>query len=103
MSRLWDTPEFWVRSETDELLRDFPNTDVRKLAESSERNYESHDGDPAFAREITAELHKRAHAGVRFWPEPPGLAALNSEVRELLVPEFVEAEGEQPSQWWRRM
>jgi len=103
MSRLWDTPEFWVRAETDELLRDFPNTDVRALAKSSEQNHASFDGDPAFAREITAELYKRADAGIRFWPEPLGLASLENEVREQLVPEFADAEGEQPSQWWQRM
>jgi hypothetical protein len=103
MSRLWDTPEFWVRAETDELLRDFPNTDVRALAVSSERNNENFDGDPAFAREITAELYKRAEAGIRFWPQPLELASLEDEVRVLLVPEFAGIEGERPEQWWQRM
>lgn len=102
MSRLWDTPEFWARSEADEMLRDYPSTDVGALAESLACTSHNYDGDPDFAREIVAELHKRAEAGVRFWPQPCGLASLESEVRDALVAEIA-GEGEQPSQWWQRM
>jgi hypothetical protein len=102
MSRLWDTPEFWVRSEADELLRDFPNTDVRALAKSSEQNHASYDGDPAFASEITAELYKRADAGVRFWEQPLEMASLEEEVRELLVSTTAELTKETMF-WWQRM
>ena len=103
MSRLWDTPEFWARSEADEMLRDYPNTAVRALADSFSRTSDNYDGDPGFAREITAELYKRAEAGVRFWPEPVGLASLDDEVRDVLVPELAGREGEPRSQWWQRM
>lgn len=102
MSRLWDTPEFWARSEADELLRDYPNTDVRTLADSLARTSRNYDGDPDFAREIIAELRERAAAGVRFWPQPCGLASLENEVRGALVAE-IPGEGDQPSQWWQRM
>lgn len=103
MSRLWDTPEFWTRSEADEMLRDYPNTDVRALADSFARTSSSYDGDPDFAREIVAELRKRADAGVRFWPQPADLASIENEVRGALVPELAGHEDEPPSQWWQRM
>lgn len=103
MSRLWDTPEFWARSEADEMLRDYPNTDVRALADSFARTSSSYDGDPEFAREIVVELRKRAHAGVRFWPQPANLASIEDEVRSVLVPELAGQDGEAPSQWWQRM
>ena len=103
MSRLWDTPEFWARSEADEMLRDYPNTDACALADSFARTSSSYDGDPDFAREIAAELRKRADAGVRFWPEPAELERLDDEVRTALVPELAGHEGERPEQWWQRM
>jgi hypothetical protein len=32
MSRLWDTPEFWVRIRVDEMLRDYPVLTADALA-----------------------------------------------------------------------
>ena len=81
MSRLWDTPEFWARSEADEVLRDYPGTDVVTLADTFERSRGGHEGDPGFVRDIVAELRKRGEAGVRFWPEPAELVTLEREVR----------------------
>jgi hypothetical protein len=103
MSRLWDTPDFWARSEAGELLRDYPDTDVRALARSLERSRSSYDGDPGFARDVVTELHERANAGIRFWPEPADLAALEEEVRALLVTIEAEAEDTAPAYWWQRM
>ncbi|WP_442678315.1 hypothetical protein ACSBM8_12340 [Sphingomonas sp. ASY06-1R] len=102
MSRLWDTPEFWVRTETDELLREYPGSDARSLATSFAETSASYDGDPAFARDIVAELHKRADAGVRLWPEPIGLASLEHEVRDLMTAEGGETE-DGPPLWWQRI
>src|ERR1700712_1992599 len=84
MSRLWDTPEYWARTEADEILRDFPNTDVAALATSFEHSHENYDGDPAFARDIIAELKTRAAAGIRFWPAPLELQSIDEEVRVAL-------------------
>lgn len=102
MSRLWDTPEFWVRTETDELLREHAGSDARALATSFAKNTASYDRDPAFARDIIAELHRRADAGVRFWPEPSGLASLEDEVRRLMSTGSEEPGGE-PQFWWQRL
>lgn len=105
MSRLWDTPEFWARSEADELLRDYLNSDPRALAKSFERTGGSYDGDPEFARDIIAELHKRADAGIRFWPEPE-LASLENDVRCALAiagGRLSEPDDERQAFWWQRM
>lgn len=105
MSRLWDTPEFWARSEADELLRDYPNSDARALAMSFERSSGNYDGDPAFARDIIAELRKRADAGVRFWPAP-ALGSLENEVRDALAAAGVSPSArndEREAFWWQRM
>lgn len=102
MSRLWDTPEFWARSEADELLRDYPNTEVGVLAASLGRMRGDVEGDPEFARDIVAELTKRAAAGVRFWPEPAGLAALEREVRAMLGSP-VDDDVPHEAYWWQRM
>ena len=34
MSRLWDTPEFWARSEADEALREMPDMELGAMADS---------------------------------------------------------------------
>ncbi|UVO50134.1 hypothetical protein M0208_06230 [Sphingomonas sp. SUN019] len=73
MSRLWDTPEFWARAEADEVLRDYPDTDTRALADMFERTRSGYDGDPDLARAIVGELRRRADAGIRFWPIGPSL------------------------------
>lgn len=70
MSRLWDTPEFWARSETDEMLREMSDADPDALADSFECNLGSYDDDPELAVAIVGELRRRAAAGIRFWPEP---------------------------------
>lgn len=67
MSRLWDTPEFWVRAEADEVLRDYPDAEAGALADMFERTRDSYDGDPDLARDIIGELRRRANAGIRFW------------------------------------
>lgn len=66
MSRLWDTPEYWVRSEADEMPESEPGT----VADSFERSAANYDGDPGFAAAVVAELRRRAAAGVRFWRGP---------------------------------
>lgn len=103
MSRLWDTPDFWARSETDELLREHPNTDVRMLAELLAQGRSDYDGDPAFARDIIMELHKRADAGIRFWPQHAGLQAIEDEVRDMLVTIGTEEEEAPQAYWWQRL
>lgn len=70
MSRLWDTPEFWARSEADEVLREMPNSEPGALADSLERSAASYDGDPEMVGLIVADLRRRAAAGTRFWPGP---------------------------------
>lgn len=74
MSRIWDTPEFWARSEADEALRDMPDIDPAALALSFERSAASYDGEPEMVRLIAADLRRRATAGIRFWPGPQSLA-----------------------------
>ncbi len=103
MSRLWDTPEFWVRTETDELLRDYPATDVSALADSLARTSANFDGDPEFAGAIVTELRKRAAAGVRFWPNPTDLPSLQAELSQL-VTDAGHIEWQEPQKaWWQRM
>jgi hypothetical protein len=112
MSRLWDTSEIYVRTEVDELLRDYPTRDVVALADSFEQWHPAYEGDPDFAREIVGELRKRAAAKIRFWPEPPGLDLIEREVRAIIAgtttalkvaePEELELAGG-PSYWWQRM
>lgn len=113
MSRLWDTPEFWARSEADEMLRDFPATDVGALADIMEKSPASYDGDPIFVRNLLTELRHRAAAGVRFWPEHRGLADIEREARAVIAGGATAARGvdadirdleevEAPSQWWQR-
>ncbi len=80
MSQLWDTPAFWARSEADQLLRDYPESEPRTLALSFERNAGSYDDDPEFARDIIAELHRRADAEVRHWPGPIALTLRDGQV-----------------------
>lgn len=74
MSRLWDTPEYWVRYEADEALLDMPDADPAALAESLERSAANYD-DAAMAVQIVAELRRRAAAGIRFWPGPQPIGA----------------------------
>ena len=70
MRCLWDTPEFWARSEADEMLREMPDVEPGALANSFERSAASYDGDPEMVRLIAADLRRRAEAGTRFWPGP---------------------------------
>jgi hypothetical protein len=84
MSRLWDRPEFWVRTETDELLREMWDTDLLSLASSFERSAASYDGGPEMAAAIVSELRRRAAAGVRFWPGPRAVDGM--EGTELVWP-----------------
>lgn len=78
MSRLWDTPEYWARSEADEMLREVEDRDVAAVADAFERTSANYDGDPDFAAAILAELRLRATAGVRFWSNPQVLAPESS-------------------------
>jgi hypothetical protein len=73
MSRLWDTPEFWVRAEADQLLSDYPDTVAAVLARTLRRDLGSYDGDPQVVRGIVGKLHRRAEAGVRVWAGPTGI------------------------------
>ncbi len=83
MSRLWDTPEFWARSEADEMLREMADADPAALADSFERNPGSYDDDPDLAAAIIAELRRRSAAGVRFWSGPRAVdAAVHGEREE---------------------
>ncbi len=60
MSRLWDTPEFWARSEADDMLREMPDVEPAALADSFERSAANYDGGPGMAALIITE------------PAPPG-------------------------------
>lgn len=73
MSRLWDTPAYWARSEADEMLREMADMGPGAVANSFERSAANYDGDPEMATAIIAELRRRADAGVRFWPGPQPL------------------------------
>lgn len=111
MSRLWDTSEFYARSEADELLRDFPNTSVAELADSFVQSRPVYEQDPQFSREIGVELLKRVAAGVRFWPEHLGLPLIEDEVRAIIgraasalcVAAPAQEEANVPDYWWQRM
>jgi hypothetical protein len=70
MSRLWDTLEYWARSEADEMLCETTDTDPAALADSFERSATSYHGEPEMVAAIIADLRRRADAGVRFWPGP---------------------------------
>lgn len=70
MSRLWDTPEYWVRSEADEMLGEMSDVEPGALADSLERSAANYDGEPEMAAAIVAELRRRAAAGIRLWPRP---------------------------------
>jgi hypothetical protein len=70
----WDTPDFWVRSETDEILREFDGIDICQVLESFERNTTSYDAGPEMAAMVIDELRHRAAAGLRFWPAADGVA-----------------------------
>ena len=70
MSRLWDTPEFWARSEADEMLREMPDAEPAALADSVERSAASYDGNREFAALVSADLRRRVDAGTRFWTGP---------------------------------
>ncbi len=70
MSRLWDTPEFWARSEADEMLREMPDLDPMAVADSFERTSASYDGGLELAAMIVADLRRRAAAGTSFWTGP---------------------------------
>jgi hypothetical protein len=74
MSRLWDTPEFWARSEADDILREMSNVAPDVLADSLEQSAANDDGDPEMVELIVADLRHRAAAGVRFWPLSQAMA-----------------------------
>lgn len=74
MSRLWDTPDFWARSEADEALREMPDVEPAALADSFEKSAASYDGDPQMVALIAADLRRRAAGGIRFWPAPQSIA-----------------------------
>jgi hypothetical protein len=113
MSRLWDRSEIYVRTEVDELLRDFPDTDVATLSSTFMRSHPFYERDPEFAAEIAAELRRRADAGVRYWAEPIGLDVLEREVRAIMastaaalcvaVPADRDEPAEKAGYWWQRM
>ena len=103
MSRLWDTPEFWARTEVDDLLRRYPERDVSALADWLERQPNGYARDPGFARDIVVELHKRAAAAIRFWPQPEGLAALDQEVMDALADVGIAGADEPVGYWWQRI
>ena len=67
----------WVRTEADQLLADMPETPLLALAAELEAKAAVFDGGPQMARDVAAELRRRAAAGVRFW-SPPTLAGLES-------------------------
>ncbi|MDB5686698.1 MAG: hypothetical protein JWR77_1287 [Rhizorhabdus sp.] len=107
MSRLWDTPGFWARTEADEMLRDYPMTDVTALADSIERSPNIREGDVNFTREVVAELRRRAAADVRFWPEYVGFGDVAQEVCAAIADMAKNAwdadeTEEVPVQWWQR-
>ena len=113
MSRLWDTSQIYVRTEVDELLHNYPGRDVNALACAFEQSHPAYGGDPGFAREIIAELRKRASANVRFWPTPPDLTEIEREARAIITEtvsamRVVEPEAElqlteTSGFWWQRM
>lgn len=82
MSRLWDTPAYWARSEADEMLREMADMDPGAVADSFERSAANYDGDPEMATAIIAELRRRAVAGVRFWSGPQPLTDPRSVTSE---------------------
>jgi hypothetical protein len=73
MSRLWDTPEYWARSEADEMLREMADADPATVADAFERSAANYDGEPEMATAIIADLRRRAAAGIRFWPGPQAI------------------------------
>ena len=75
MSRLWDTPEFWARSEADEMLREMSDLNPAAVADSFERTSANYDGEPELVEMIVADLRRRAAAGTRFWTGPRSTAA----------------------------
>jgi len=114
MSRLWDTSEFYARSEADELLRDFPRRSVAYLAGTFLQLNPAYEQDPQFASEIVTELRRRAVAGVRFWPEHPGLGEVEFELRTIIEAKSAIADdqrvglqdqgvAEAPEFWWQKM
>lgn len=70
MGRRWDTPEFWARSEADEMLREMPDAEPAALADSFERSATNYDGDPELAALIITDLRRRAATGAWFWTGP---------------------------------
>ena len=114
MSRLWDTPEFWVRAEADELLRDNPKLTADGLADRFEQSRRRHYGDPQFVRDLVVELRRRARARVWFWPEGRPVEALREErvewnagdcttrLSELLETNEPSLDAE-AGYWWQRM
>jgi hypothetical protein len=115
MSRLWDTPDFWIRTEADEVLRDCPTLTADALAERLERRRSQRYGDPKFVEDIIIELRKRAYARVRFWPKSKSLTCSESEAHapvdaaredtrrtsEHISREFELADSS--TYWWQRM
>ncbi|UAK23826.1 hypothetical protein [Sphingomonas nostoxanthinifaciens] len=72
---MWDTPEFWARSEADEALREMPDVEPTAMADSLEKSAASYDGEPEMVALIVADLRRRAAAGIRFWPGPQAIVS----------------------------
>lgn len=70
MNRRWDTPEFWARSEADEMLREMPDAEPGALADIFERSAAQYDDGPEMAALIVRDLRRRAATGARFWTGP---------------------------------
>lgn len=70
----WDTPDYWVRFEVDEMLREFEGIDVREVLDSFERTCTSYDGGPEMVVAASEELRRRATTGDRYSPGRGGVA-----------------------------
>lgn len=64
----WDIPDFWVRSEADEILREFDDADIEDVLESLQRNIAAYDAEPEVVAMIIDEFRRRIAAGIRIWP-----------------------------------
>jgi hypothetical protein len=83
MSRLWDTPDYWARSEADEMLREMADMEPGAVADAFERSSANYDGDREMATAIIAELRRRADAGIRFWTAPQPVARVEIDDDEI--------------------
>ena len=70
----WDTPDYWVRSEVDEMLWELEGIDVGQVLDSFQQTCADYDGGPDMAAAVIGELRRRATAGVPCWPALEGVA-----------------------------